>query len=378
MKPKKRVMIDVYYLHVAQTGIKTYILSVCEEVKKNTNSDIEYIISPDFESVSQSTFFRGKTSKWKNILFQISYFFRKQLILPLLSYRHQADLVFSPDILSPMWGRGKKVSVIHDTFFWDNPEHYQKFWLKYFLFFLKKGLSKNASIMTVTDFSKNRLRNMDEFKGLRIDVAYPSSGLSNNVENPLKSNSKSPERYFLHVGVMEKRKNLGMLIKAFSELIHIPEYAGFKLFLVGQRGPRESLDDYDNLNTLVKKYRLGDHVIFPGYVSQGELFTYFQNALAYIFPSSNEGFGLPVLEAFSFGLPVIVSNQGALKEVAGNAALILEENTSENLLINMIKLIEDEHLRESLGKKGIIRLKKFTTKKFFLSLTQIFKDILDE
>ena len=365
-------------MHVAQTGIKTYMLSVCEEVRKNSNTDIEYIISPDFYSVSQSTFFRGKTPKWKNLLFQLFYFLRKQLILPLLSYWFQADLIFSPDILSPMWGRGKKVSVIHDTFFWDNPEHYQKIWLKYFLFFLKKGLKKNASIVTITEFSKNRLRNMDEFKGLRIDVAYPSSGLNNDVDKSLKNASKLPERYFLHVGVLEKRKNLGMMIKAFSKLIHIPEYADFKLFLVGQRGPRETLDDYDNLITLVKRLELEESVVFLGYVSQGELRTFFQNAFGYIFPSSNEGFGLPVLEAFSFGLPVIISNQGALKEVAGDAALVLEENTSENLFLNMIKLIEDNQLRESLGKKGIIRLKEFTTEKFFLSLDLTFKDILNE
>lgn len=368
----------MFYLYVAQTGLKTYILSVCEEVKRYTNSDLEYIISPDFESVGQSTFFRGKTPKWKNLLFQLLYLFRKQLILPFLSFWYQADLIFSPDILSPMWGRGKKVSVIHDTFFWENPEHYQKLWLKYFLFLLKKGLNKNASIVTVTEFSKNCLRNMDEFKDLRIDVAYPSSGLSNNVDNPLKSYSKLPERYFLHVGVLEKRKNLSMLIKAFSELIHISEYADFKLFLVGQRGPRESLDDYDKLILLVKEYKLEEYVIFSGYVSQAELRVYFQNAFGYIFPSSNEGFGLPVLEAFAFGLPVIISNQGALREVAGDAALVLEENTSENLLLNMIKLIKDEHLRESLGKKGILRLKEFTTEKFFLSLELTFKDILNE
>ena len=75
MKPKKKVLIDIFYMHVAQTGIKTYMLSVCEEVRKNSNTDIEYIISPDFYSVSQSTFFRGKTPKWKNLLFQLFYFF---------------------------------------------------------------------------------------------------------------------------------------------------------------------------------------------------------------------------------------------------------------------------------------------------------------
>ncbi|MCH7415768.1 glycosyltransferase family 4 protein [Belliella sp. R4-6] len=377
MKHRKKVLIDVFYLYVAQTGIKTYMLSICEEVSNRKNSEFEYIISPDFQKVSQSSFFKGKTAKWKNLLFQLLYFLRKQIVVPILSYWYKADVVFSPDILSPIWGKGKKVSVIHDTFFWDNPEHYQAHWLKYFLFFLKKGLQKNASVITITDYSKGRLKQMNEFKDLRIDVVHPSSGLTNFVDNFPKTSNCIAERYFLHVGVMEKRKNLGMLITAFSELIHIPKYKDLKLYLVGQRGPREALDDYDHLAKLVKDQKLETNVIFPGYISNEELSHFFQNATAYIFPSSNEGFGLPVLEAFSFGLPVIISNQGALKEVAGDAALVLNENTSENLVQSMIQILEDESLRLRLREKGIIRVKEFTTEKFFLSLEDTFKDILN-
>ena len=378
MKHKKKVLIDVFYLYVAQTGIKTYMLSICDEVFNRKNSELQYIISPDYKKISQSRFFKGKTAKWKNLLFQLLYFLRKQFMLPILSYWYNADIVFSPDILSPLWGKGKKISVIHDTFFWDNPEHYQKHWLKYFIFFLTKGLQQNASIITITNYSKGRLMQMDEFKRLRIDVVYPSSGLTNNVDNISKTSAKVTERYFLHVGVMEKRKNLGMLIRAFSELIHNPRYKDLKLYLVGQRGPREALDDYDQLIRLVKNQNLEGKVIFPGYISNEELRNFFQNASAYIFPSSNEGFGLPVLEAFSFGLPVIISNQGALKEVAGDAALILNENTCENLVQSMIQILEDESLRQRLSVNGINRLKEFTTKKFFLSLEHTFKDILNE
>ena len=128
-KHRPKVVVDVFYLYVAQTGIKTYIVTLCDEILKKNNSEFEFIISPNYQKVKQNQFFRGKTAKWKNILFQLLYFFRKQVVLPILSYYHQASIVFSPDILSPIFAKGKKVSVVHDTCFWDTPEHYQSLWL---------------------------------------------------------------------------------------------------------------------------------------------------------------------------------------------------------------------------------------------------------
>jgi glycosyltransferase involved in cell wall biosynthesis len=374
-KHKPKVMVDVFYLYVAQTGIRTYMVTLCDEILKNKNSEFEYIISPNYQKVKQNQFFRGKTAKWKNILFQLLYFFRKQVALPLLSYLHQADIVFSPDILSPLFAKGKKISVVHDTFFWDNPEHYQALWLKYYLFFLNKGLEKNGAIITITEHSKNCLREMGLFENVPISVVHQASYLQSSTktkENPF------PFPYFLHVGVMEKRKNLGMLIEAFAQLVQAAEYKTLKLVLVGQRGPRETLDDFDNLQDLVKRHSLQERVLFPGYLSENEVKRYFSNALAYVFPSNNEGFGLPVLEAFSYGLPVIISNQGALKEVAGNAALILEKNSVSCLTEALHQVASSPGLQKDLIQKGTKRLEEFSTNKFFLHLEQAFKELLNE
>lgn len=373
---RPKILIDVFYLNVAQTGIRTYMVTLCEEILKNPDGEFDYVISPDFQKVKQNQFFRGKTAKWKNILFQILYFIRKQVVLPLLSYYHQTDLVFSPDILSPIWSRGKKVSVLHDTFFWDNPDHYQRLWLKYYLYFLEKGLQKNGEIITITQFSKMRLKELSAFKSIPIRVVYPASGLSGEFI-PAKVATEKPLRYFLHVGVLEKRKNLAMLVTAFGDIVRQNGYEDIQLVLVGQRGPRETLDDYDHLKDLVVSLGLVDKVSFTGYVAQEKLASYFQNALVYVFPSANEGFGLPVLEAFSFGLPVIISRQGALMEVAGDAALVLEQNNEESLQEAMKLLVDDAGLGKDLGEKGRIRLKEFSTEKFFLSLEQAFKEILN-
>ena len=374
-KHRPKVVVDVFYLYVAQTGIKTYIVTLCDEILKKNNSDFEYIISPNYQKVKQNQFFRGKTAKWKNILYQLLYFFRKQVVLPILSYFHQAAIVFSPDILSPIFAKGKKVSVVHDTCFWDTPEHYQPLWLKYYLYFLEKGLQKNGEIITITQFSKLRLQELPPFKSIPIKVVYQASGLSESLAlTDLKSNPQAA--YFLHVGVLEKRKNLSLLIQAFDKLTKMEGYESHRLVLVGQRGPRETLDDYDHLVELVTTLGLTDKVDFTGYVSQEQLASYFQHALGYVFPSTNEGFGLPVLEAFSFGLPVIISRQGALMEVAGDAALILEKNEEESLIQSMKLLVDDPDLRKELGEKGRIRLQEFSAEKFFLSLEQAFKEIL--
>ena len=192
-KHRPKVVVDVFYLYVAQTGIKTYIVTLCDEILKKNNSDFEYIISPNYRKIKQNQFFRGKTAKWKNILYQLLYFFRKQVVLPILSYYHQASIVFSPDILSPIFAKGKKVSVVHDTCFWDTPEHYQPLWLKYYLYFLEKGLQKNGEIITITQFSKLRLHQLPPFKSIPIQVVYQASGLSESLApSDLKSITQAP------------------------------------------------------------------------------------------------------------------------------------------------------------------------------------------
>ncbi len=372
--PKPRVIIDIFYLYVAQTGIKTYMLTLCEEISHNPNPKCEYIISPKVEKVLKRDFFRGKTKTWKNLLFQCLYFWRKQVILPILSYWHKTDIIFSPDIMSPLWGRGKKVSVVHDTFFWDSPEHYQPLWLRYYLFFLEKGLQSNGEIITITQFSRSRLEQLTPFKEVPIHVVYPSSGLSPITKAP---SSPPVENYFLHVGVLEKRKNLGMLIKAFSLLISEEGFEGVKLILVGQKGPRETLDDSSNLEAMVHELGLEGKVVFSGYITNAALRHYFENAQAYVFPSLNEGFGLPVLESFAFDIPVIISRQGALMEVAADAALVLEENTPEALAYSMKQIILNPTLCEDLSRKGRNRLKSFTKEKFFLSLDHKLNEIIN-
>ncbi|QDH78382.1 glycosyltransferase family 4 protein [Echinicola soli] len=372
---RKIVIIDIYYLHVAQTGIRTYTESLLEAVESlKGGGDFEYIISPEYSSLKSNTFFKGKTPKWKNLLFQLLYFLRKAVVLPILTYWHRSDLVFSPDILSPLWAKGMKVSVLHDAFFWENPDHYNPRWRKYFLALLKVSLRKNAQVVTITQHSKKQLQKYLNISGLPIHVVYPATNVVAKPATPSKSLLSAP--YFLHVGVMEKRKNLVTLIKAFDHFLKTSSHDEYKLVLVGQRGPRKELDDYDNVSQEVDRLGLRDQVVLPGFVSRGALESYYQHAFVYIFPSLNEGFGMPVLEAFSYKLPVIVSRQGALMEVGGDAVSCPVDNSPKAFSKEMQRVVEDPKLRKTLIEKGNKRLTCFSGKQFLVDLEACFSKVL--
>lgn len=374
---RRRILVDTFYLHVAQTGIRTYIRTFCGQVESQNTEDITYIIRPDWREIEKSRFFKGKTKKWKNWLFQGIYFFRKLVILPILSYWYRADVVFSPDILSPIWSRGKKVTVLHDAFFWENPSHYNATWLRIFCNFLYLGLKQDATVVTISHYSKAQLRKFLPFPEICIKVVYPAthfraSDRSSQVSSPVSA------PYFLHVGVMEKRKNLPLLIQAMSLLIKKAAFKNYKLILLGQRGPRKELDDYEQIIACINNLELQDQVVLPGYVDESLLANYYTHAVGYLFPSLSEGFGMPILEAFSYALPVIVSNQGALVEIGGNAVLEVEETTPEGFATAMETIICNEDFRNELTQRGLNRLKEFSKEKFFISLQTHFKKIISE
>lgn len=106
----------------------------------------------------------------------------------------------------------------------------------------------------------------------------------------------------------------------------------------------------------------GNGIYFKGYVSNDELLNYYKNALALVYPSLYEGFGLPILEAMSLGVPVITSDRAPMPEVAGEAAIYVDPEDESSIKSAMERLVNDEHLRKSLKSQGFERSKKFDCK----------------
>jgi glycosyltransferase involved in cell wall biosynthesis len=137
-----------------------------------------------------------------------------------------------------------------------------------------------------------------------------------------------------------------------------------KLVLAGGAGQSQQMNDFPKVKELITSLGLQDQVLLPGYCSDGAVKALYEGAFGYIFPSKNEGFGIPILEAMHAGLPVIHSDQPALVEVAGGAGLPFQTDSVTDLTEKMIFLEEENGLYARLVQQGAERTEAFSAKKF--------------
>jgi glycosyltransferase involved in cell wall biosynthesis len=191
--------------------------------------------------------------------------------------------------------------------------------------------------------------------------------------------------YFLYVGTLQPRKNLARLVAAFARLLArcdapgadrptAPEASGgqdgrawpetacattdLQLVLAGRRGWL-----FDELSGEVGRLELASRVVFPGYVDEADLPALYGGSLALVYPSLYEGFGMPVLEAQSCGVPVMTSNNSSLPEIAGDSALLVDPHDVDAIAAAMYRLLTDEGLRKELIRRGFANVQRFAWEK---------------
>lgn len=366
-----KVLLDLQYLNVATTGIKTYMLELAKASSAYPHPDIEWIFTHDPDIQAKDSTYRFPKNKIQRLNYHLDYFRWKEFQLPDLVKKHQPDLLICPDFVSPAAALPcRRMTVIHDAFFWEMPQNYPVWWRKYFLNLVKKGLKEPTEIITTTEFSKRSLQ-----KHLKLNhpvtVIYQSQKTLGDAIDAefLASQTLKNGEYFLHIGTFDKRKNLPVLVKAFAEMLKKTR-SNFKLVLAGGAGQSVQMDDLPVVKKLVDELGLEEQVVLPGFVTDAQVKALYSAAFGYVFPSENEGFGIPVLEAMSQSVPVIHSDQPALVEVAGGAGLVTQTGNVTDLSEKMILLSQDQILRDTLQKKGLERSKEFGPEKFIRAFQQ--------
>lgn len=200
----------------------------------------------------------------------------------------------------------------------------------------------------------------------------------------IKRKYRLPDQFLLFVGDANWVKNLPFLIKGFSELIKDSSFSNIKLILVGgvflkdvENINHPELESLKEVNRLIKQYNLSDYIIKPGQIEDDELVAFYNLATLYIQPSFYEGFGLPILQAFACGAPVLTSNKGSLKEVGGSAAVYFDPNNLEQFISLAQGLLKDISLRTKLSKLGIEQAKKFSWAKVAEETKLIYKKAIE-
>lgn len=323
---KVRVGYDARDLFFAQTGTKTFSEELIREIEKDSSVDLVILSSKNS---------RNPKSIFSKIWEHIQFIIWKLWTLPRKAQSEKIDYLICPDYVSPFLflGKVKTLPVFHGCNIWELPQNYNSVWRWYFSILALKGEKKAHRVLTVSEFSKSKL-----YEVLRISksktkvIPIGSKFFGNIVENV--SGRLIKEEYLLHVGVLDKRKNLPKLIEAFNLL----NDKSVHLVLVGGRPSKIFNDNYLEIIATIQKLGLEKRVHLKGYLPDEELSNYYHFAKAYVFPSIYEGFGIPILEAYHHQLLVVASNISSLPEVVGKGGILFDPFDVQDMAFKIEKL----------------------------------------
>lgn len=240
---------------------------------------------------------------------------------------------------------------------------------------LKLAIKRSEKVIAVSESTKKDLIDFFKIKPEKIEVVleaahsqYRLIGDKEKIKEVLFK-YKLPQDFILFVGTLEPRKNLVKLIEAYKKIIDAG-LNNYKLALVGKKGWY-----YEEIFKKVKDLELEKDVIFLGYVPDEDVPYLYNTAVCFIYPSLYEGFGLPVLEAMTCGCPVITSNNSSLPEVAGEAGILINEQSAEDMSEALKKVLSDSILREKMREDGLKQAEKFSWGRAAQEMLIIFKKI---
>ncbi len=261
--------------------------------------------------------------------------------------RRNLDCIWSPGFMPPVLPiKCPVVITIHDL----THRLFYSFWHKiYYDMVLRKIISNADAVVTVSNFSRQEIESWCPEIADKLIVIHngvSDSFFADNIKNEVVVDGE----YILYPGNHRGYKNLEMLIAAFAGS-RLPK-EGIRLVFTGVANK--------DLLLHASKFGVEDFIIFVGVVDSNLMPSLYKNALAVVFVSKYEGFGLPILEGMAAGVPVLTSNVSAMPEVAGDSALLVNPCVKDDIVAGLNKIIFDGYFREVLIEKGLERVKKFT------------------
>lgn len=273
--------------------------------------------------------------------------------------KYQADVFVSFDGYCSLRATTPTVLVLHDLAYLHLPKHVPKKVLRYYTRYIPRFLQRADRIVTVSEFSKQDIIQQFTIEPAKIAVAYNGckptfQPLTEAEKQAVQIQYSNGQPYFLYVGAVHPRKNVHRLIQAFDQFKQLTQSAT-KLLIGGrfawQTGAVKNAYDH----ALFK-----NDIVLLGYVPDAELPRITGAALGLAYVSLFEGFGVPLLEAMHAEVPIITSNVSSMPEVAGEAALLVNPENTDEIVKAMQELYESATLRRDLIAKGKIQRKKFT------------------
>lgn len=345
------IYINGRFLTQQMTGVHRYAFEICKALKKLGTQFV--ILMPSKEvndcyDVSDLNVVKwgfGSGHIWEQ--FELPFFFLFKKKRMLINFTGLGPVMMFD-----------KIITIHDLAFRENPSWYSKQYVMLYKLLMPISAATSKKILTVSEFSKKEIIKYLGVDRGKIFVTYNSTSQKEVTEKNLKG--RCHNGYVLAVSSIDPRKNFDRLITAFSKI------SESQLFVVGGENP---------VFSSVKLSYPSKNVIFMGRLSDEELIVLYKHATAFVYPSVYEGFGIPPIEAMSYGCPVAVSDIDVFHEVCGDAALYFNPYSVEDIEDKIRLMLSDDKLRKELVEKGYMNIARFSWEESAKKVLKVINEI---
>ncbi len=348
---------------IKKTGVEWYAFYIIQNILKISDPNDQFIlyfqdkINTDWNISTQGNI-RTKVLNWP------PKYFWTHLRLSYQIYKDSPDILFVPAHVLPIVRAKKNIITIHDVAFKNFKKVYSLKENLYQEFAIRYALKYADKIIVPSFFTKEQILKFYNVKQSKIVVIY--HGINKHEFNKnftdnqitkvlLKYDLHNP--YFLFIGRIELKKNLIKVIKAF-ELFKTQDKNNYDFVLIGKPG-----FGYKYIKEVIKQCKYKYNIVELGWIEQDELIILLQKAHCFVYPSVYEGFGIPILEAFAAGTPVITSEETATAELAQDSALLVDSKDIGSIYNALIAITTSDELRRNLIYKGKKRIQDFSWEK---------------
>lgn len=280
----------------------------------------------------------------------------EQLVWPWLAWRQQLDLLHGMAFVTPFFAPCPTIVTVFDLSFMHYPERYPKRQQWYLATQAARSCRQARRVITIAKSGRQDVHHFFKVPLTQIDVVYPGVDavyrpIADDTVAAFRRRENLPKRFILHVGTLQPRKNIPVLLDALAQMGDTT----LPLILVGGKGWM-----FDEIFARVGALGLQDRVRFTGYVPDEDLPLWYNAATLLVFPSVYEGFGLPILEAMACGTAVVAANASSMPEAVGDAGVLFDPHNSVELAERMVSVVADPRQLAKMHERGLEQAKKFS------------------
>jgi len=344
-----RIGIDAHVVGRRQTGNERVLVNLIPALQRVTDHDIvAYFTLPE----AAEAWRRKRLPRVEVRMLRPTFApLRILLSLPILAVRDRLDVLLSHSN-SPPLAPCPVVTLIHDVAFARHPEHFSAYRRSYMNLTMPASMRWSDGLVVVSRFTRDEVVDLYRIPPERITIAL--NGVDATLVHPSAPPLVDPP-YFLAAGVLDPRKNLVTVVRAYRELVARRPDVTARLVIVGKAGR-----DAEPLRRMTEDLRRSGRIVLPGYVSDEHLAALLVRASAFVYPSVYEGFGLPPLEAMAAGVPTLVADIPVMREVVGDAAVRIAATDVEAWSRALERIVDDTDHRRALIEAGGRRSSTFT------------------